>query len=140
MKRIFGMILIMALLIWPLSADAKEPELKLMHVTAYTGGTVTASGMKPREGLCATDNEHFSDGWCAVIYRAIPNDKGGYDVGEMLWILECEDKGPKDSGVSKGKVIDVYRDNLERCQDVMDTVYENGAKGRVYVQFIQAEG
>lgn len=117
-----------------------EPELKLMNCTAYHCGTVTATGKEVREGLCATDPSHLGDGWCAVVYQAIPDGNGGYKVGSMLWILECEDTGAKTSGVYKGYTLDVYRDSYERCQEVMDKVYENGAKGKVFVQYLQAEG
>lgn len=109
-----------------------------MHATAYTGGTVTATGKVPREGLAASDREHMGDGWTALVYRAIPDGNGGYTQGELLWILECEDTGGK--GVGAGYVIDIYRDNLDRCQELMNTVYENGAGGRVFVQYVQAVG
>lgn len=116
-------------------AENAEPELKLVKVTAYTGGTVTASGCKPYEGICATDLEHM--GWVAVIYKAIPNGDG-YDLGPEIYTLECRDTGGEQ--IRKGRVIDIYRDNLERCQEVMDKVYEDGACGHVYVQYIPADG
>lgn len=131
----------MAVLITPsLRANAKEPELKLMNATAYCMGTTTATGLEVREGLCATDPDHMGDNWCAVIYKAIPDGNGGYKLGERLWILECEDTGPKTGGVYKGYTIDIYRNNKDRCQEIMDKVYEDGAKGKVYVQYVQAEG
>lgn len=120
------------------SAKAEEPDIKLMNATAYTGGTKTATGKTPREGFVAVDKAHMGDGWVAVVYRAIPNERGGYDIGEMLWILECEDTGP--NGVSKGYTIDIYRDDLDGCQELMDEVYENGSKGKVFVQYVQGQG
>ena len=99
-----------------------------MKATAYTGGTVTKDGSRPREGICASSMDHIGE--TAIVYKRLPDG----DIGEIIGIYEIKDTGGK--GVKKGTVLDVYRDNLERCNEFMRLVGDMN----IYVQYIDAKG
>lgn len=113
--------------------DVEEP--KLMYTTAYCCGTTTASGTHVREGVAAVDKKHI--GMTAIVYQ----DNNG-TLGPLIGYFECEDTGfggDKDGdgvgSIQEGKCIDIYRNNLERCQEYMELT-----GGKCWVQFVEAEG
>lgn len=106
-----------------------QPTLIKMHATAYCLDGITASGEPVREGICASGHRDWI-GKTIVLYQRLPND----EVGEIIAILEVKDTGCKDS------VIDVWKPNLDECQEFMNRVYEDNCKGRVWVQVIDAQG
>lgn len=125
------LFVVISLILLPKNIRANEVEVVEMNLTAYCTGTVTASGTEVKEGVAAVSKENM--GKIAIVYTI----KDG-QINELLGIFDCLDTGG--AGVKKGYTIDIYRNNLERCQDLMDKVYENGAKGRVLVKFVDAVG
>lgn len=110
------------------SKAAGEPELLKMRATAYCLEGKTASGKEVRKGICASSNREWLGKTC-IIYQRLPNG----DIGEVIGIYEIEDTGCNEY------VIDVWCPEDE-CQDFMDRVYEDGCKGRVYAQIVEAKG
>ena len=109
-----------------ISVKAEEqPTLIKMHATAYCLDGITASGEPVRKGICASGHRDWI-GKTVIIYQRLPND----EVGRMLWILEVKDTGCKEN------VIDIWRPTLDDCQSVMDTLYLDECKGRIYCQVI----
>ena len=102
-----------------------QPTLIKMHATAYCLDGITASGEPVREGICASGHRDWI-GKTVIIYQRLPND----EVGRMLWILEVKDTGCKEN------VIDIWQPTLDDCQSVMDTLYLDECKGRIYCQVI----
>lgn len=105
------------------------------RTTAYTEGVAgtghtTASGQEVREGIIATKAIHL--GGAAYIWLDTVDENGKHQPGEFIGLFDCEDTGGP--GVQNG-VIDVYRDNLERCDEWME---QTG--GWIWVQIINAEG
>lgn len=49
-------------------------------------------------------------------------------------------KTPGGAGIESGNVIDIWCEDLDKCQDFMNRVYEDGCQGRVFIQIIEAEG
>ena len=133
LKRLSGLIIaavtVISLTVCTTYAkEDTEPQLLKMHATAYCLQGITASGTPVRKGICATGNRAYL-GMTAVIYQRLP-DNG---IGEIIGIYEVEDTGCKDT------VIDVWLPEAE-CQGFMDRVYENGCKGKIWVQFMEAKG
>ena len=98
-----------------------------MAATIYCSGHTTADGSKVREGICAVDPGNI--GKTVLIYTL---DR------ELLGIFEAKDTGGET--IRNGSVIDVYFDSRESGQEFINRTYENGAKGKVLVQFIEAQG
>lgn len=116
-----------------LNVYAEEP--KRMLTTAYCTGTTTASGTQVHEGVAAVNRQRM--GLTAIVY-----EDTGNGPGQILGIFECEDTGiGGDSdgdgigAIQEGKVIDIYRSDLDRAHEWMKLT-----GGSVYVQFIEAEG
>ena len=107
--------------------EIKEPELKEVSATIYCSGHTTADGSKVREGICAVNPENI--GKTVLIYTL---DR------ELIGIFEAKDTGG--ATIRSGAVIDVYFESRESGQHFIEETYKNGAKGRVLVQFIDAEG
>lgn len=129
--RIYGAIIALGLILCTnlqASAEGTEPELIPMHATAYCLEGITASGTQVREGIAATGRREWL-GMTAIVYQRKPDGT----VGEIIGIYEIQDTGCKPS------VIDVWK-SPEDCQPFMDRVYEDGCRGKVYVQIIEAEG
>ena len=121
------MLLILA--IWTSSVNAEdEPQLIKAHATAYCLPGKTASGTEVREGICAMSDSSLI-GKTAIVYQRNPDGS----LGEYIGTYEIEDTGCADN------VIDVWCEE-DDCQSFMDTVYENGCKGKVFVQIIEAKG
>ena len=110
-----------------------QPYLMKAHATAYCQSGITASGTQTRKGICAAKKEWI--GKTIVIYQRLPGDK----IGNMIGIYECLDTGGTE-GIKTGKVIDIWEPDLEGCQEFMNKVYEDGCKGKVYIQIVDAVG
>lgn len=112
-----------------------QPTLIKGYATAYIGESeYTYTGDRVREGICGGCEAYI--GKTIVLYQRLPND----EVGNIIGIYECLDTGMGTEGFKQGKVIDVYKPNLDECQAFMDLIYTNGAKGKVFIQIIDAEG
>lgn len=112
-----------------IKANADDVGLIKAHATAYCLDGITATGSKVRSGICATGNKEWL-GKTVVMYQRLPNG----NVGKIIGIYEIEDTGCKPT------VIDVWEQDLDKCQEFMNRVYEDGCKGKVYIQIIDAEG
>ena len=112
-----------------LRANADDVGLIKMYATAYCLSGITASNKPVRNGICATGHKEWV-GKTAILYQRLPDDS----IGEIIGIYEIEDTGCKPS------VIDVWRPTLDECQEFMNRVYEDGCRGRVYAQVLDAEG
>lgn len=121
-------LLTLAISTLDVNADSTEPNLIKAHATAYCLNGKTASGTEVREGICAMSDSSLI-GMTAVVYQRMPDGS----IGDYIGIYEIEDTGCSDN------VIDVWCTE-EDCQGFMDKVYENGCKGKVYVQLIDARG
>lgn len=102
---------------------------KLLRCTVYTApeGAITADGSTPREGVVAGMSSWLD---CAcVIYE---NNDG--KIGDLIGIYEVRDTGGAE-WLKNGKAVDIYRDNLDRCNEWIDTYGDY-----CYVQIIKAEG
>lgn len=116
------------------SAEAGEP-FQIM-TTGYCYGDITASGTKPRLGICAVKKEWI--GKTAIVWEC--DDDG--TRGEFLGYWECLDTGfGADSdndgigSIQEGRVVDMYFPTLEGVQEWMELT-----GGKVYIQLIDAEG
>lgn len=135
MKRLLCVLLIFMLLPMRVTAESNDYGygLKKARATAYCMGTVTASGNKVREGICAGKPEWM--GKTILVYQRLPGDK----VGDLIGIYECLDTGGTEA-IKNGWVIDIYQPDLEACQDFMDLVYAEGCEGKIFIQVIDAAG
>lgn len=123
-KRIGAIILTVAILTQGLTSYAdSEPVLIKKRATAYCLKGITSTGTQVRSGVAASGDQELI-GKTIVMYQRLPGDK----VGKIIGIYQVED-----SGCSK-HVIDVWHEDLERCQQFMDTVYEDGCQGKIYIQ------
>lgn len=122
--------MLLILVIWTSSVNAedKEPTLIKAHATAYCLPGKTANGSEVREGICAMSDSSLI-GMTAVVYQRNPDGS----LGEYIGTYEIEDTGCSEN------VIDVWCEE-EDCQSFMDKVYENGCKGKVFIQIIEAAG
>lgn len=132
MKRI-ALIAAALLTLQPLNVYAEDPRPIL--TTAYYQGTTTAMGTRARPGVAAVNKDHI--GYTAIIYEYTEHGPGA-----IIGYYECEDtgKGGDSDGdgigaIQEGKVIDIYQKDLEACRAWMKLT-----KGKVYVQYIRAEG
>ena len=102
------------------------------EATAYCIHGITASGTPTRMGICAGKSEWL--GKTIIVYKRLPDGK----IGDIIGIYECTDTGGP--GIASGKVIDIWCEDPDECQKLMDILYEDGCTGRVYLQVIDAEG
>lgn len=109
-----------------------QPPLLKARATAYCIEGITASGEPTRNGICAAKREWI--GKTLVIYKRLPNGQ----IGDLIGIYECLDTGG--DAIEAGKVIDIWCEDLDKCQDFMNQVYEDGCQGRVFIQIIDAKG
>lgn len=128
-KKSMIIIIVLIILVSLKSKASNDPELIKMHTTAYCLPGKTCTGAAVRNGICANGNKEMI-GKTVILYQRLPND----EIGSIIGIYEV-----LDSGCSKN-VIDVWCEDLNACQDYMNRVYEDGCRGRVYVQVIDAEG
>ena len=103
------------------------------YATAYDIHGTTASGEKTRDGICASSKERL--GSVVIIYQRLPND----GIGRVIGIYECKDTGGT-KGLNNGTVIDVWKPTYAECQSFMNEVYEDGCKGKIWIQVINGEG
>lgn len=132
-KRIISILLVigMCLIGFTSYASDEQPELIKGYATAYNGPTDTTCTGKPvHKGICGGCQAYI--GKTIILYQRLPGD----EVGQILGIFECEDTGPGTDGFREGRVIDVYFPTLEECQDFMNLLYTNNAKGKVFIQVI----
>ena len=83
-------------------------------------GTVTASGVKVREGIMASNREHLGD--CAMVYLT---------DGTFLGYYESLDVGGTE-GIRKGDVIDVWVPSLPKANELMALT-----RGEVMITWIE---
>lgn len=135
MKRIF--IIAFVLIIWIASIGAERNEplqndghidfeaagFQKMATTAYCMGHHTADGSPVHEGGCAINAEHL--GQIAIVYTTDGNFLGYYEVNDVGGT----------EGLKAGRVIDIYRCNLTRCESYMKVT-----QGKVWVKFIDGNG
>lgn len=131
-RRIVMCLMVIGLIFGSIKVNAEDtqPELIKGYATAYCLEGTTASGCKAREGICAGNDDYY--GKTLILYKRLPNGA----VGARIGIYECYDKGGS-TGIKSGKVIDVWCDGLDACQDYMDILYEDGCNGKVYIQVIE---
>lgn len=122
---------------------------KLMYTTGYCEGSYGSHGDKMREGLCASAPELY--GSVAIIYEALPQEDGSYQIGEYLDTLEIRDTGYGFStGYGKSSVrrdkkhlgtieaglhIDAYKNDLSACWAWMKRT-----KGMIFVEVVPGKG
>lgn len=112
-------------------ASDEQPELIKGYATAYNGPTdTTCTGDKVRKGICGGCQAYL--GKTIILYQRLPGD----EVGQMIGIYECLDTGTGTEGFQQGRVIDVWMPEDE-CQDFMDLIYTNDAKGKVFIQVLE---
>jgi len=131
-KRTMSVALLIGMCLIGSTSYAKDtqPELVKMRATAYPDtGNLTYSGTKPHYGTAGASKDML--GKTIIMYQRLPND----EIGEIIGYFEIEDTGSA-KGAREGHVIDVWRPNLDECQEFMDLIYSNNAKGKVWVQFI----
>lgn len=110
-----------------------QPQLISGYATAYCDHGITASGDYTRDGICAMKKDYI--GKCAVVYQRLPDDS----VGEIIGIYEIKDTGGA-KAIKEGKTVDVWKPDLNSCQDFMDRVYEDNCQGHVYIQLMEVKG
>jgi len=123
-----------ALTICPETKAEDQPTLIKGFATAYNGPSDTTYTGKPvHKGICGGCQAYI--GKTIILYQRLPGD----EIGQIIGIYECEDTGPGTDGFREGRVIDVWMPEDE-CQDFMDLLYTNNAKGRVFLQVLEADG
>ena len=102
-----------------------EPvEMETMRCTCYLPtGHRTADGTEPYEGIIASNRDHLGD--MALLYTM---------DGEYIGMYECRDIGGSRM-LRNGTAIDVYRDNMDRALDWVQTYGDY-----VLIIWIPAEG
>ena len=135
-RRISAITLLILIFSTGFTSYAEEqPTLIKGYATAYIGESeYTCTGDKVREGICGGCKAYL--GKTIILYQRLPND----EVGQILGIWECLDTGTGTEGFQQGRVIDVYKPTLEECQEFMNLIYTNNAKGKVWIQVVEAEG
>lgn len=86
-------------------------------------------GTQTRYGVCASGDKSLL-GKTVICYKRLPND----GIGEIIGIYQVEDTGCSEY------VIDIWMPNLEECQEVMNKVYEDGCKGKIWIQVFECKG
>jgi len=131
-------VCIVALIVWLVSigAERREPHQEQidfagqgftkMYTTAYCVGHHTANGSAVHEGGCACSIDHIGD--VAIVYTL---------DGEFLGYLECNDTGAEGGGVRAGNVLDIYKNDLESCQALMELI---GKEQKCWVRWIEGNG
>lgn len=112
------------------NVSVHKPDIPFKEVsaTAYCLKGRTASGQVVRDGICAGSDLYF--GKTIAVYKK---------SGELIGYYECLDKGGT-KGIKSGNVIDIWCSDYDSCKDFMELIYEDEAKGKVYIQVMEAEG
>ena len=131
-RIISAAVTIATVLIFCLEVKAEEqPTLIKGYATAYNGPSeYTYTGKPVHKGICGGCQEYI--GKTIILYQRLPGD----EIGQIIGIYECEDTGPGTDGFREGRVIDVWMPKDE-CQDFMDLIYTNNAKGKVWIQIVE---
>lgn len=138
-RSVIGLLLALTIIFQTQHINASDmylgetPDLIKGHATAYCLPGTTASGSKVRDGICAGSEEYF--GKTIILYQRLPGDK----VGDLIGIYECLDKGGSE-GIRKGKVVDIWCEDLNACQEFMNLIYEDDCHGKVFIQVTDAVG
>ena len=132
-KRIISILLVIGMCSVGFTSYADDqPTLIKGYATAYNGPTdTTCTGDKVHKGICGGCSEYL--GKTIILYQRLPGD----EVGEIIGIYECLDSGDSTDAFREGRLIDVWCEDLEACQSFMDRVYEDGCKGKVFIQVIE---
>lgn len=114
------------------SSESNAAELYIKgHATAYCLTGTTASGLKTQYGICAMNTQTVREqnlmGKYVVLYQRLPDGTAGKEIGTFLIA---------DTGCKKN-VIDVWQPSLELCQNFMNTIYEDGCKGKIFYQILE---
>lgn len=128
MRKLMILILMVSVIVllgfkeFETAIDFKSQGFERMHTTAYCLHGITASGGTTRPGIAAC-NPHIGE--VALIYTL---------DGEYLGMYEVTDAGTNDRLV-RGTSIDVWHDNLDECQEWMETT-----GGEIWVMWIKGDG
>lgn len=87
-----------------------------------------ANGEKVHDGACAMNSRKYL-GKTVVMYQRLPSGA----VGKLIGTYTVEDTG------CKKHVVDVWCSDLGKCQEFMNLVYEDGCKGKVYIEIKETE-
>lgn len=109
--------------------DSIQPKLNEGHATAYCLQGTMANGDKVHSGVCAMSDKRML-GKTVIVYQRLADGS----VGKQIGIYEVCDTGCKSS------VIDVWMPDIEQCQEFMNLVYEDGCRGKIFYQIVEAEG
>lgn len=135
-KRVASILLMIAMCSIGFTSYAdNQPTLIKGYATAYNGPTDTTCTGKPvHKGICGGCQAYI--GKTIILYQRLPDD----EVGQILGIYECEDSGPGTDAFREGRLIDVWCEDMDACQEFMNRVYEDGCQGHVWIEVIQADG
>ena len=121
-------VVIAAMMLVDLHICAEEPELNKARCTAYVLKGTMANGEQVRKGACAFKRELI--GKTIIVYLRHPDGS----IGSMVGVYECLDHCPTEH------VIDIWAEDMEHAQEIMNKVYEEDAQGRIFYQVIDAKG
>ena len=130
---VVAMVLLTILCGMPVNATEKYP-VKRMRVTCYTypAGSITASGSEVREGIVAGKRDWMNA--LVVIYDMDMELIGYFEVKDTGFGIDKDGDGI--GSIQAGTSIDVFRDNMDRCKEWVNTYGDY-----CYVQIIKdAEG
>lgn len=116
-------------------AKSEQPELIKGYATAYNGPTeYTCTGDHVRKGICGGCEAYL--GKTIILYQRLPGDQ----IGQIIGIYECLDTGSGTDAFREGRLIDIWCEDMDACQEFMNKVYEDGCKGHVFIQIVESEG
>lgn len=135
-KRIMSILLVIGMCSIGFTSYADDqPTLIKGYATAYNGPTeYTCTGDHVRKGICGGCEAYL--GKTIILYQRLPGD----EIGACLGIWECLDTGDSTDAFKEGRLIDVWCEDMEACQEFMNRVYEDGCQGHVWIEVIQADG
>lgn len=135
-KRIVSILLVIGMCLTGFTSYTNDqPTLIKGYATAYNGPTDhTYTGKPVHKGICGGCQAYI--GKTIILYQRLPGD----EIGQIIGIYECEDTAPGTDGFREGRVIDVYFPTLDECQDFMNLLYTNNAKGKCFIQVLEAKG
>ena len=103
-----------------------ELDMQPAHATAYCIEGVTRSGEMTHEGICAAKEEWLGN--YILVFQRLPDGKIGDFIGGYL----VADTGGT-QGLRDGKVVDIWKPDLDSCQEFMEIVYEDNCQGKIYI-------
>lgn len=125
------MMLIFNIIVFAAEPDTTTPtpseNIQEVRVTCYTAtGNPCANGKYPEEGIVAYCPEYVDN----AIVRMWASEDGA--PGEYIGDFEVWDTG--NPNIQEGRVVDVYRDNLDRCTEFMAQF-----EPKVFIEVIEKE-